>query len=380
MKNTQVPGLLLVANWESSVGYAWWLMESYWTTIARQYGEKYMIHLAYPLIQTIPTAILETKIECHETNFRGKNLTMLANQCQFIKRHNIKTIYFSDAPSWQLRYLIYRLCGVKKIIVHDHTPGNRLASTGLKKIFKTAIHRFPWIRANAMIATTKFVQNRHLHVNCFPPQDCHVVTNGIPDATDYRDINVRKRYQIPKNNLLMVMTGRANRYKGVDFALTCLASVIHNKLKDNIHFLFLGDGPDLDDFRDHALRLNITNYTTLPGKVNNVPSILKNCDFAFHPSRGEVGYSLSILEYMQNGLPVIVPNNPSVCGATVNGETGITYQEDSIEEASAAIVTLLEDHNLRKEMGLKARTHQQKHFDLENSHRELLHILSKVIL
>lgn len=29
--------ILLVANWESDVGYAWWLMENFWATIAQYY-------------------------------------------------------------------------------------------------------------------------------------------------------------------------------------------------------------------------------------------------------------------------------------------------------------------------------------------------------
>ena len=244
-------GVLLVANWDSNVGYAWWLMESFWAVIANNFP-SYQCHLAYPSISEIPEAISNAPITTHHLDFRELNSHSFIEQLRFLKQHNIKVIYYSDKPSWALRYWLYRLAGVHSIIVHDHTPGLRSPATGFKKLFKTLIHRVPGLAADGMIATTDFVRQRHIQVNCIPPHKCHVATNGIPELTDTSVADPYALYDIPASRKILVMTGRANQYKGIGFILDCIATLIKNGNTPDLHFLFLGDGPDLEHFREQA--------------------------------------------------------------------------------------------------------------------------------
>ena len=367
MKSISKPGILLVANWDSNVGYAWWLMESFWATIANNFTD-YQCHLAYPSISKIPEVISNAAITTHHLDFRDLSSKSVNEQLRFLKRNNIKVIYYSDKPSWAPRYWLYRLAGVRRIIVHDHTPGLRSPATGLKKMFKAFIHRVPGLAADGMIATTEFVRQRHIHVNCIAPHKCYVATNGIPELTDNTVADPYALYGIPASRKILVMTGRANQYKGIGFILDCIANLINSGKTPELHFLFLGDGPDLEHFREQAKTLNIVNHVSFPGRVNNVAQLLPACSAAAHPSRGEVGYSLSILEYMRAGLPVIVPDNPSVCGATIHKKTGLIYTEDSEESCSDAILEIISHE---KSMGQAATQHQQKYFNLKSCHQQL---------
>lgn len=376
--NQQHSNILLVANWKSDVGYAWWLMESFWAAIAYKYHTHQKVLLAYPKINTLPESIEKAPLNCQEIDFTLTDGKSILKQCQFLLANKISTIYFTDKPSIDLRYALFYLLGVKHIIVHDHTPGNRTKSRGVKKLVKTILHRTPYIRATAMIATSPFVSSRHVDVNCFPQARCFIANNGIPAATTTDTINVHEKFGIPKQQLVMVMTGRANRYKGIDFILKSLAE-LKEQLFDQVNFLFLGDGPDLEHFKSLSKELKIDELVSFPGRCNNIAAHLKGCDFAIHPSKGEVGYSLSILEYMQNRLPVIVPDNPSVCGATINGENGLIYKDGNIAEASAAITALATNAQMRKSMGAAAQQHQITQFNLEKTHKELIQAFSNVL-
>ncbi len=170
----------------------------------------------------------------------------------------------------------------------------------------------------------------------------------------------------------MVTTGRASHYKGVDFALEVLAILVNNGNRRDVHYLFCGDGPNIDEFRRLANRLNIQDYVTFTGYISHVYSHLLACDFAIHPSKGEVGYSLSILEYMQAGLPVIVPDNPSVCGASVSGINGFVYKEGCTLDAADKVIELLDDPILVERMGEQARQYVQETHRLEVTHQRLL--------
>mgnify|MGYP000601480377 CR=1 FL=1 len=136
---------------------------------------------------------------------------------------------------------------------------------------------------------------------------------------------------------------------------------------------------DLEHFKEQAKTLNITEHVSMPGRVNNVAQILPACAFAVHPSKGEVGYSLSILEYMRAGLPVIVPGNPSVCGATIDNETGLLYQDECKYSCVESIKKLLTNSDQRRSMGLASSKQQASKYNLENCHNQLI-IAFKVLI
>lgn len=363
--------LLLVANWDSNVGYAWWLMESYWIVLAEQYHPQHRILLAYPSISTVPATIQQSPLQPLVQDFGCTDPRSVWQQCLFLRRNGVRVIYFSDRATWHWRYLLYRLCGVRLIIVHDHTPGERTPPRGLKRWLKSVVQRLPWITADGLIGATPYVRDRFIHIHCAPADRCFTAPNGLPPLKAMTPPSVHALFNIPSDRRILVMVGRANRYKGIDFVLSCLA---HLKSRGHTvpHFLFCGDGPDLRHFQQQAEQLGVHRHVTFAGRRNDVPALLESCDIAIHPSQGEVGYSLSILEYMRAGLPVLVPDNPSVCGATRHGETGLIYERDNVDAACQALVQLLEQPDMCQRMGQQARQEVAQHYSLASTHTALL--------
>lgn len=371
-------GILLVANWDSNVGYAWWLMESYWIKIAENLHLSNGIHLCYPTISAIPPAIEKAPLSVHEIDFTRTDIVSIKSQYRFIRQHSIDCIYLSDQPTFSFRYLLFRIAGVRTIITHDHTPGVRHPAKGFKRLLKLLRSRTPFATVDAIFTATKFVKDRAIQVTCFPANKTHAIPNGIPISKHPNPRSLQDIFGIPEDRVVMVMTGRANRYKGVSFALHCISRMINEHKVKNVHFLFCGDGPDLEIFRKEASDLGITSYVSLPGRRNDIKQILPSCHFAIHPSSGEVGYSLSILEYMLAGLPVIVPDNPSVREATTDGITGFIYRPNDEISACEAISRLATDETLRKFMGTSAEKEVIKNYNLEGTHAALLSTFKKV--
>ena len=371
MTKTNLKGLLLVANWDSNVGYAWWLMESFWVVLSELYKGKLKAIIPYPSISTVPEAIANADIELFEMDFSKTSFSDVIKQCRFILQHKIRVVYFSDQAFWHWRYLFFRLCGVKLIVVHDHTPGLRTAPTGLKRLIKMIFPRIPFINCDAIIGVTRYIRQRAVDVACIPPRRTYFATNGLPEPIEVPVVDIRSEFNIPAQQKILVSTGRANKYKGVPFAIDCINKVVNEHQHQNIHFLFCGDGPDLEEFQTQINSLNLQSHVTLAGRRSDIAGILPACDFAIHPSAGEVGYSLSILEYMRAKLPVIVSDNPSVCGATVNNETGLIYREGDIESATNAILRLLDETELATTLGNNALDAVQE-FTLAKTHEALV--------
>ena len=376
--NIKKSTMLLVANYESGVGYAWWLMESFWAKLADYYHNDYRIVLAYPKISSIPLVIKQSPLEIVEFDFNGTTVIDVINQCTFLHRNRVRVLYFSDKETLHWRYLLYRLFGVGYLVTHDHTPGLRTPARGIKKWLKHLAHLSTYLSVDGAIGATEFVRQRLHEVNCMPLDRCYAVPNGLPARESVTSgYDLHSCFHISRTRKILVMTGRANRYKGVDFVLKCIFR-LSPEIRKNIHFLFIGDGPDLEGFIGMAQDFQITAACTFAGKRNDVAQLLQQADFAIHPSHGEVGYSLSILEYMQAGLPVIVPDNPSVCGATKHGYSGMIYPEGNEEAAMGFLIQLLFDNALRHRLGENARKAVEQ-YSLERTHASLLSAFDGII-
>lgn len=364
--------LVLVANWDSDAGYAWWLMESYWRCLSLAYAKFNPVFLAYPSISTLPKSIQESPLTCVELDFTKTDFQSVVNQAKFIVLHHVRTLYFSDQLFWHWRYLLFRLLGVRCIVVHDHTPGLRPAATGLKRWLKQRVFQIPGLSVDAVFGATDFVRQRAIDVAAVPSSRCYSVPNGLPPLSNTSVANVHTLFGIPPDRIVLACVARATVYKGVPFVLRCLAQLIHERGATNLHLLYCGDGPDLDSFKELAKVLAINEHVTFAGRRSDISALLGGCHFAIQPSQGEVGYSLSILEYMRSGLPVIVPDNPSVCMATEDGVNGIIYQEGNLESATNAIFKLLSAPEWVVTLGSNARQAVQALFNLQVTHQKLL--------
>ena len=367
----------MVANWDSNVGYAWWLMESYWIVISESLTGYYKPILAYPKITQLPPAIDNSTIQLVEHNFTKASSTNLISQLNFIIKNNVKAIYYTDQPMLRVAYFFFRMACVKKIIVHDHSPGLRIKPRIYKTIIKKCMNRLPWIVADACVGATEFITHRHLEINRLPPSRCFTVTNGIPVNLP-QPTDLHQLLGINKNKKLIVTAARATRFKGGFFAIDVMAELLKSTSSPNWHYIYLGDGPDLKELKTYAAHMGTQNNVTFAGNVTNIKSLLQSAYVGFHPSKGEVGFSLSILEYMLCGLPVIVPDNSSVCGATRNGQTGLIYKEHSVKHAADMLSLIMEEVTTRELMGRQARKEILENYSINVSHQQLKSLIIKL--
>ena len=353
-------------------------MESYWCLMAETYHQTNKVLLAYPSISVLSNEIASAPLIPVTQEFRSKSIRCLVAQCYFLWRNRVRMIYFSDQPTWNFRYLLFRLVGVKLVVVHDHSPGVRIKPSPVAKWLKFILNRTPLVSADGFIGASNFVRNRLVEVNCAPVAKCYAVSNGIAELpSESHTLDVYQLFDIPEDREILVMTGRASKYKGVTFVLDCLESLA-NRGYGNVHFLFCGDGPDLEYFKQYATELGVSEITSFVGHRNDISMVLAGCSLAIHPSEGEVGFSLSILEYMRAGLTVILPDNPSVCSATEHQVTALHYQEHSLSDAVKQVSLVLNNPRLAKAIGARAQNVQRSRFSLHGSHIALLDAISRI--
>lgn len=349
--------IALVANYESDVGYAWWLMENFWALIAAQakaQGRKCV--LAYPRIGAIPEKVRDAPLDIHEFRFARRGWRDALRTAKFLGKHKVSAVYLTDWPYLHWCYLLWRLHGVKRIVVHDHTPGVRPPIGGLRGLIKQLAFAVRMFSCDQYVAVSKYVGERHIRNARVPAHLGVVVENGIVpfDPAEVPRSAVRKRIGIPDDAFLIVLVSRATYYKGLDFAVRAVAAMMAAANNRPVYAIHCGDGPDLDAFRRLAQELQVAERFLFLGKRSDVREILASADVAFHPSRGEA-MSLAVLEFMCAGLPVVVPDNPSVCTSIEHQTSGLIYPAGNVPAATQSLLDLYTDNALRQRLGTEAR-------------------------
>ena len=126
MSSSKTGNLLLVSNYSSDTAYAWWLMEHFWVSIAEHFATAdCKVYLAYPEVSTISETISNAPIEVIELTIPWKTSTQSSRARHFIREKNISFIYFTDQRYFNFKYIMMRYQGIRHIVVHDHTPGDR---------------------------------------------------------------------------------------------------------------------------------------------------------------------------------------------------------------------------------------------------------------
>jgi glycosyltransferase involved in cell wall biosynthesis len=371
--------VLLVANYVSDVGYAWWLMENYWACIAHGMAARgRTCHLAYPKIRDVPQVIRDAPVELHEVKL---DETVPAANTAFdalVREVGAESVYLTDRSYTAPYYSHLRRQGVRTIVLHDHTPGERPPVGGLKGWLKAQMFRFGFRACDRYVATSEYIRQRMLSNARIDAARTVVVPNGIRATAWCEDDRAWARAElgVEEDEVVVGMVARAHRVKGIDFAIEC-ARRLQAQGWRRVSFAFVGDGPELDNYRSQAADLG-PRFRFL-GRRMDARRLMRGFDIGFHPSRGEVGYCLAILEMMDASLPVVVPDITSVNGATEHGRTGLVYPPEDVAAATQAIVRLVANPEERAALGVSARSTVAKRFVLARTNevfeREVVELL-----
>lgn len=147
---------------------------------------------------------------------------------------------------------------------------------------------------------------------------------------------------------------KAHYFKGIDVLLNALGG-----LKDmNWSLRIIGRGELKIKYEKRVRNLNISNIVVFTEKVTDqeLQKAYRHSDIFVLPSinRGEA-FGLVLLEAMSSGVPVIATNLPGVRKVFNNGVEGLLAQPNDVASLREALLELIKDGKLRKEMGEAGR-------------------------
>lgn len=195
-----------------------------------------------------------------------------------------------------------------------------------------------------------------------------VIYNGVelsrfsfnPDARKVRkELNIRRKY-------VVIMVATFSELKDYDLFLN--VALATSRLRDDVCFLAVGDGPLFDHIRERIRNESIGNVI-LAGRRTDVERLISASDIGILCSYSE-GISNSIIEYMALGKPVIATDIHGGSRELITeGITGYCVERNTLTIRNL-IEFLIDNPDLRNEMGKKGRQKVESFFSVSRMGRE----------
>lgn len=193
-----------------------------------------------------------------------------------------------------------------------------------------------------------------------------VIRNGVETLPEKAkgSAETRKELGIGEDQLVVGMVANFNRsVKGVSLFLDAVPEIVGKV--PSTRFLLLGRGKEESALREQARALGIEPFVLFAGFRQDIHRFYDIMDVSALTSFSE-GLSITLLESMRCGIPVVatsVGGNPEV---VVDGETGFLVPPADISSFASQTVKLLLDRDLRKRMGENARRRAERDFLLRD--------------
>lgn len=173
--------------------------------------------------------------------------------------------------------------------------------------------------------------------------DCTLYT---PDKNSE---DVRSRYGI-KAPYLFLYVGRIAPEKDID-TLAAIMKSLPDSVKKQVHWLIVGDGPQLPELREQAPD-NVTFAGYKQGE--ELAQIYASADLFVFPSSTET-FGNVVQEAMASGLPVIAANSGGVRDMVQPGQTGVLCTPRQSQSFVLEICSLIEDTERLASFRIEAR-------------------------
>jgi len=174
---------------------------------------------------------------------------------------------------------------------------------------------------------------------------------------------IRKKLNLDKKSFNILFVGRLAKEKNIDLLLSAQKDIL-NKQK-NINLIIVGDGPDVDEYKETSKKLGIDKNVIFVGKVpwEDVPKYYRLADIFATASTSET-QGLTVIEAMAASVAPVCIDDESFKNTVVDGYNGEIFKDK--DEYVKIVLDLNKDNKklamLQKQARLNAEIHSSKYY------------------
>lgn len=301
------------------------------------------------LIKGLGCEVLDLGLE------KDRQLHEAARVARSIRRFKVHHFHSPDITPMLASMLCPR---TTRILTHR---GGLTDYTGIQKwryrlagvLLRSSFHGFSGNTRHACISAGKLYK--------MDPGAWRVTYNGIDfdllEPTRSKEEVAAELGYVPNGTVTVGASAQLREWKRIDRLLLACSGL------QNCRLVIIGDGPARSDLEATAKKLGMADRTIFAGRKENVSDYLNLIDVFALPSMGLESFGNSVVEAMAMGIPSIVfSDGGGLLEHVKDGETGFVVS--SVEEMALRLAQLIENRDLRREIGLKGRDFVRSRYTL----------------
>lgn len=233
---------------------------------------------------------------------------------------------------------------------------------------KTTYSIFP----HAVVAVSAHVRNYLVHGKGIPGAKVVSIPTGV-DLKRFDPENTpdtfRRSLGLANGAIVIGTVAILRRKKGHHVLLDAVPGIL--KEAPQAVFVFAGDGPQRENIESQIKILGIEKNVLLLGLRADVPEVLKGIDIFALPTLQEA-LGTSILEASAMRKPVVASAVGGVPEVIADGSTGFLVQPEDSRAIETAIIRLIRDEKLRREMGQNGRELVERDYSTDKMTEKVL--------
>jgi glycosyltransferase involved in cell wall biosynthesis len=286
-----------------------------------------------------------------------RHLSLIGRQLKIDHPDIVHTYFF-----WSILYgRLLKWAGKIKILVENREDMG----------FDWGQHEYLWLRMtrslpDKIICVSEAVKKVVLEREGVEESRIAVINNGVDlnQAKTGMQAETRRELGFKEDHLVLGMVANYNRsVKGVANFLNAIPAIVSSV--PFARFLFVGGGNEENALLEKVKTLGIGTYVVFAGYRKDIHRYYEIMDISVLTSFSE-GLSLTLLESMSHGIPVVateVGGNPEV---VADGQTGYLVPVNDTRILVDRIVELLKNQDVRRRMGNEGRRCIERKFRMRD--------------
>ncbi len=183
------------------------------------------------------------------------------------------------------------------------------------------------------------------------PKRCTVVHSGI-DLNKFNNKKnikngLKKEFKIPSEKILIANTSAMTTQKDYPTFIHTASKLL--KKHSNLHFLIIGEGPQLESLQSLVKSLKVEQNIIFTGFRRDIDVLLPQVDILLFTSQKE-GLGTSILDALASGVPVVATRVGGIPEIIENKISGLLAEAGNIDQLAEHTLSLISSKVLRKKI------------------------------
>ena len=291
----------------------------------------------------------------------GRDIMGLARLARYLRRERYDIVHTHTSKAGFVGRLAARWARVPVIVhtVHGfafHEASSPFALRAFASLERAAAHC-----CDMLVTVSQYHCDWAERLRIGTSEKRVAICNGIDPARvrpNRAKTDVRHELGVSESQCMLLTLGRLARQKGLDILLDAISRL---PADFPVCAVIAGDGPERKSLIDTATKLAVEARVRFLGFRTDLGDLLNAADIVVLPSLWE-GLSISLLEAMAAGKPIITTDIGSNMEVTRNGEVARIVRAGDVSELAAAMIEVTSNTAYQARLSHLARAEFERRY------------------